>query len=177
MPWPRPPNPFLLDAPRTSSNRLEYPSRLGFTPAPPAPAPGSLSNLLGVSSQSADNGGDSEEEDGEDQGQPIDPLAEDQNQDQTEHLHPDYQHSILGDGFGRHDDPLHYMINNTIAGLQKFVPVDLCLVRISICFILFFSHPYNASSCKVNPSSKVEGALVVAEFSAARKMTSYTTCK
>ncbi|RUS83945.1 hypothetical protein EGW08_008300 [Elysia chlorotica] len=43
-------------------------------------------------------------------------LSDDQNQSELEHLHPDYEHSIIGDGFGRHDDPLHYMMNNTIAG-------------------------------------------------------------
>ena len=84
-------------------------SRLGSPSIPPAPAPGSL-HLYDESNRSADQENsehEQEEEDGI-----TDALTGDRNQ----HLHPDYQHSILGDGFGRHDDPLHYMMNNTIAG-------------------------------------------------------------
>lgn len=76
---------------------------------PSAPAPGSL-HLFGEENQ------EDPDEPAEGARAATGSMLDDEHQGQAEHLHPDYQHSILGDGFSRHDDPLHYMMNNTIAG-------------------------------------------------------------
>ncbi|GFS08067.1 activating molecule in BECN1-regulated autophagy protein 1 [Elysia marginata] len=106
-------NPVEPDLPQTSATRTRpfgLP-RTGIIPSVPhEPAPGSL-HLFGEDDRE-------HSEDELDEGGRISPsyMPSGQHEGNAEFLHPDYQHSILRDGFNRHDDPLHYMVNSTIAG-------------------------------------------------------------